>query len=958
MNPAGCNGPYLARGRPSVADRYLQNRLVPHTLKSYMHASNLRLFPRAAIVLGALLVVSACDNPITPVVPTSITVQAGDNQEAPVGTALGVAPTVVVRDANGDRVAGVTLVVAVVSGGGSVSGPSPMTNAQGIASIGSWKMGTTAGENKLSVSVQGTGISTTVLATAMAGAPAGVSVHAGDKQEAVAGNAVTIPPAVMVRDSHGNPVAAVPVVFAVVAGGGSVSGLAAVTNAQGVATAGSWSLGPFVGANSLSATVQGTSVSTTFTATGLVGSAASISIHAGNNQSAVAGSGVVTAPAVKVGDSNGNPVPGAVVIFAVGSGGGSVTGSAATTNAQGVATIGSWTLGSSPGPNSLSATVEGSVLSVTFAATATAGAPATVAVHAGDNQSAVAGTTVPVPPAVVVKDANGHPVQGVTTIFAIASGGGMLSGSSPVTNAQGIATVGTWQLGSIAGANTLSVTVQGTTVSTTVAATGTAGTPASIFISAGNNQSATVGTNVPIAPAVLVRDAHGNRAQGVTVNFAVVSGGGSLTGASPVSNAEGIATVGSWRMGTNPGTNTMSATVQGTTLSALFAAAATPPPPASVTVQSGANQTAIAGTAVAVPPAVLVRDAGGNPLSGVNVAFAVASGGGSITGPSQVTNSQGIATVGSWTLSTVFGTQTLTASVQGVSPATITARVPLSPYAWTETNLSSFTSEPLVSVTAIDSLNVFVGTATQNRVIVGSGTQWTATTPTCANGGAVASLWADVSARHVWGVSTSGTCVMRWSAGSWVTVVPESVGALTAVHGRSGGPIYATGVNGILRRNDQGAWNRVDFSNGDIPAVPDLRSVWVEAANNVWAVGGAGMILNFNGSTWSRTQTNHERDFKATWVADDGTVGVDNLYREGSTWAQHFTLPRGVTSIVKVRTGRWYAVADASLWESPNGRDWSKSIGLASTTGVLGSSDGRFIYIVEGSRLHRGRVPD
>ncbi|MBA2669506.1 MAG: hypothetical protein H0U67_03935 [Gemmatimonadetes bacterium] len=116
------------------------------------------------------------------------------------------------------------------------------------------------------------------------------------------------------------------------------------------------------------------------------------------------------------------------------------------------------------------------------------------------------------------------------------------------------------------------------------------------------------------------------------------------------------------------------------------------------------------------------------------------------------------------------------------------------------------------------------------------------------------------------------------------------------------------------------------------------------------------MILHFDGSAWTRSQTSQVRDFKATWVADEGTVAVDNLYREGSTWAQHFTLPRGVTSVVKVRTGRWYAVAESFLWESPNGRDWIK--GTRQTTGVLGASDGRFIYIAEGGNLHRARLPD
>ena len=69
-------------------------------------------------------------------------------------------------------------------------------------------------------------------------------------------------------------------------------------------------------------------------------------------------------------DGSGTPMSAVSVTFAVVSGGGSVTGATAVTNSAGVATVGSWTLGNSAGPNSLSATVTG-LPSATFTATAT-----------------------------------------------------------------------------------------------------------------------------------------------------------------------------------------------------------------------------------------------------------------------------------------------------------------------------------------------------------------------------------------------------------------------------------------------------------------------------------------------------------------------------------------------------------------------------------------------------------
>jgi hypothetical protein len=103
--------------------------------------------------------------------------------------------------------------------------------------------------------------------------------------------------------------------------------------------------------------------------------------------------------------------------------------------------------------------------------------PATqMALSAGDNQTASLGAAVKVAPSVIVKDAKGRPVPGVSVTFAVASGGGSVTGSPATTDASGIAKVGSWKLGTTAGANTLTATSAGLTGSpVTFAATGDAG---------------------------------------------------------------------------------------------------------------------------------------------------------------------------------------------------------------------------------------------------------------------------------------------------------------------------------------------------------------------------------------------------------------------------------------------------------------------------------------------------
>jgi hypothetical protein len=64
---------------------------------------------------------------------------------------------------------------------------------------------------------------------------------------------------------------------------------------------------------------------------------------------------------------------------------------------------------------------------------------------------------------------------------------------------------------------------------------------------------------VLIAPAVQVTDLSGHPVAGVQVTFSVTAGGGSVTGATQITDVGGIATVGGWTMGPQPGVNELQA---------------------------------------------------------------------------------------------------------------------------------------------------------------------------------------------------------------------------------------------------------------------------------------------------------------------------------------------------------------------------------------------------------------
>jgi len=100
-----------------------------------------------------------------------------------------------------------------------------------------------------------------------------------------------------------------------------------------------------------------------------------------------------------------------------------------------------------------------------------------------------------------------------------------------------------------------------------------------------------------------------------------------------------------------------------------------PGPAANIAAASTINQSGVIGQAVGSRPSVRVTDAGGIAVPGVTVTFQVTGGGGSLTGGTQTTNSNGVATVGSWTLGGSVGQNTMTATAAGLngSPVTFTA---------------------------------------------------------------------------------------------------------------------------------------------------------------------------------------------------------------------------------------------------------------------------------------------
>ncbi|GLC26316.1 hypothetical protein rosag_28290 [Roseisolibacter agri] len=606
---------------------------------------------RTLAPLAFALVAAACDNSSEPSTPSAVTSVTTNPIAA---QARGVVPvTVRVTASNGRALAGQTVTFTVAGGGGAVAPATATTNDAGDATT-QWTLGGTVGVQTLNAQV-GSLTPLTITANVTAGAPASVAVSAGNTQTGAVNSALATRPAVVVRDAANNPVAGVTVNFTVTSGGGSVPAGTIITDASGVATGPQWTLGPTAGAQTLQATVLANGVTgnpVTFTATATAGAPSQIqATPATQTQTATAGAALASAnlPSVTIRDAAGNPVPNVAVTFAITGGGGTGTGLTATTNAQGVATIGGFTLGNTAGPNTITATAAGVTGSATFVINGTAGTAASGTVASGNNQAVRAGSTLQVGPSVRVVDRFGNPVSGVTVNFVVTSGGASLLGATQTTNAQGIATVGGVTLGATPGTATIEARIAGVTTPVVFTAVGLAGAPASITLVSGDSLTVQAFKTATAPFVVQLRDSAGFPVRNATVTFTIAQGGGGTLSSQTV-QTDSLGNARVTYTGTGiVGTTTVTAAVAGSTLTpVVFTVTTVPNTPASVTATTPTTVTATAGTVVASSPTIVLRDASGAPVPGVQVLFNTIGGG--VQYPVDTTDAQGIASAGQWQL--------------------------------------------------------------------------------------------------------------------------------------------------------------------------------------------------------------------------------------------------------------------------------------------------------------------
>ena len=390
----------------------------------------------------------------------------------------------------------------------------------------------------------------------------------------------------------------------------------------------------------------------------------------GNNQTGDPGAVLLKSFVVQVKDANGLTFEGVPVTFAVTAGGGSLSVPSTTTDSDGRAES-ILTLGQKPGINTVSVRAEKISQPLTFNAEGVRTAIKLVMIS-GDDQVGLPGEALEKPFVVEVEDQTDNPLPEVEVSFAVTSGDGTLSETSTTTDSNGRAE-STLTLGQNPGTNTVEATVTGTEEKLTFTAEGIR-IPKALNIISGMDQVGLPGEPLEKPFVVKVRDQTGKPLPEIEVTFAVTSGDGTLSETSTTTDANGRAEI-TLTLGTNPGKNTVEATVTGTEEKLTFTAEGIRIPKA-LNIISGMDQAGLPGETLEKPFVVEVRDQTDNPLPDVEITFKVTSGDGTLSETNTTTDSNGRAestlTLGpspgiNTVESTVTGTEEkLTFTAQGI----------------------------------------------------------------------------------------------------------------------------------------------------------------------------------------------------------------------------------------------------------------------------------------------------
>lgn len=310
---------------------------------------------------------------------------------------------------------------------------------------------------------------------------------------------------------------------------------------------------------------------------------------------------------------DGVPVAAATVTWTRTDGSVTLDAAQSSTDADGVARIG-FTFGNTAGPISVSAAAASAQPAVFSLSIEGSSEGVGIRLVAGSGQSGAIGTRADLPIIVEVADAQGNPVAGRRVDWEVFSGSAVLDLPSVDTDANGRAQQG-FRFGPAAGPIVIRASLSSSSLAT-VEAIATSFVPNLLAVT-GDNQSAPVSTTLPLDFVVQIA-APASKAKaldGVSIQWTVVEGNGTLTSATTLTDASGRA-ANRLTLGPNAGLNRVTASIPGGVSLSFDATGTTTTGP--LAIVSG-NAQSLPTASDSAPLVVELRSANGQPVAGAMI---------------------------------------------------------------------------------------------------------------------------------------------------------------------------------------------------------------------------------------------------------------------------------------------------------------------------------------------------
>jgi len=178
-------------------------------------------------------------------------------------------------------------------------------------------------------------------------------------------------------------------------------------------------------------------------------------------------------------------------------------------------------------------------------------------------------------------------------------------------------------------------------------------------------------------------------------------------------------------------------------------------------------------------------------------------------------------------------------------------------------------------------------------------------------------------------------CAGVAQAQNWEPMPSPVTTPLKGIWGTASNNIYAVGSSGVILHFDGTSWSRVT----DIVLSENLSAVHGSSASNIVAVGENGVMVQYNGTSWTKRTVTASANLNAVWVVSPSQMFIAGengviLTCDQTTCAQNnYFTSYSLNSIWAAAANDVYAVGGAGIILHFDGSNWSQV--TSNTTNLL-----------------------